>query len=513
MFNRFINTFEKGTLPLSANKYHLLISGIVTDKNGTVIIPRKNSLGDLVVQIDWINGYTDYSVALLLAHTFKPLRLSFKWWNKISVLYADGDRSNIHPSNLVWKFPVALGTDVYSGFAFIPMHSRYMINKDGAVYDNCTRRILNKHFNKGYYSYSLMPDIGPRVTLKRHRALCLAFTDYPANVDLLDVNHKNGIPGSDELDNLEWVTSSENRIHAIVNGLTLINKPVIARNLINGEQEEYFSLDAICKKLKLNEKKVSVALGQVNGVFLYGNYELRYKKPEHAFLGNCNKCPILVRDLRTGVVTEYESIVSCAEKTGLTKHSVSGRIEYPTTNLYPDYLQIKRKSDSSPWYVPEDYEQELLQTSWAKKILVKYVSRNIVAEFNTQREAAKDIGISESTIVKWLSFTNQPVFRHQVNGEYIQIKRKSDQSSWREVKNPEEEHLLSLCTKPVLVKNVNTNQVTEFPSATECANEFGILVTTLNWRLKSQGQKTYYPGFQFKYKSESLPFKMDNEKK
>jgi hypothetical protein len=414
----------------------------------------------------------------LLAHAFKPLQLPFNWWNEISVLFADGDKDNIHPSNLVWKFPIGLGSTVHHGFAFIPMYSRYMINRDGAVFDTRTNKIVNGHFNKGYHSYILLPDVGPRTSLKRHRGICLAFTDYPANVDTMYVNHKNGIAGDDKPENLEWSTSSENRIHAIENGLTLVNKPVVVRNLLSGTEVEYFSLNEVCTKLKLNEKKVSVCLGQIDGTYIQDNFELSYKYPEHAFIGNSNKCAILVRDLRTGIVTEYESIVSCAEKTGKTKHVVASRIETPTSNLYPDYLQFKRKSDSTPWYIPVDYEQELLETSWSKKVLVRSLLTNEVKEFNTQREAADEIGIAESTIVKWLSSNNQPVFKHEKDGSYIQVKRKSDQSSWRDVSNPEEEHRLNSGLRTVLVRNVVTGKIVEYQSANECAKDLNMLATT-----------------------------------
>lgn len=506
MFNRYIETSDTRPLPLSGNKYTVSISGVIRKSDGVEVTPNKNKLGDLVVMIDWLDGWQEQKVAFLVAHAFKPVKMPFIWWNKISVFFANGDRNDLHPANLVWKFPIGLGSDKYNGFAFIPMHSRYMINRDGVVYDTNTRKILNAHFNKGYFSYALLPDVGPRVTLKRHRALCLAFTDYPAGVDSLDVNHKNGIPGADNLENLEWMTSSENRIHAIINGLTLVNKPVIARNLLTGNEVEFFSLNDACKKLKINEKKLSVCLGQVDGTCVHGNFELRYKYPEHAVIGNLNKCPILVRDLRTGVITEYESIVSCAEKTGKTKFAIAGRIETPTSNLHADYLQFKRKTDLTPWYIPTDYEREILETSWSKKILVRDVITKKTHEFNTQREAAKYIGIAESTIVQWLTSPNQPVFKHRLNRRYIQIKRKSDECLWREVINPEEEYLLSLCKKSVLVRNIKTNKIKEFGSATGCAKHFGLLPTTLNWRLKSRGQTVYDKKFQFKYKNDNMSF-------
>jgi hypothetical protein len=51
MFERFIETNEPRKLPLSRNKYWISISGTVT-KDGVEVKPSRNSLGDLVVQIE-----------------------------------------------------------------------------------------------------------------------------------------------------------------------------------------------------------------------------------------------------------------------------------------------------------------------------------------------------------------------------------------------------------------------------------------------------------------------------
>lgn len=506
MFERYIETEEYLPLPFSGNRYYLNINGSIKEKNGESIASQKDAQGHVIVWLDWINGQKFYILSVLVAFTFKPVRLPLKYWELLNVEFKDENGLNLHPSNLVWRYPVGLGSEEHFGFSYIPMFSRYVINRDGVVYEKSWNKIVKPHFNKGYYSYSLKPDVGPRTSLKRHRGICLAFTSYPTNVDDMQVNHINGVAGDDRIDNLEWVTCSENRLHAISNGLTLVNKPVVARNTETGEEIEYNTLDSFCHAFNLSEPKVSKVLAKIDEPLIHSVFEISYKHKEHAILKNTNRRAVLVRDIRTGEVNEYESIVSCADKLGVTKHFVNWRINTPTGCLYNDYRQFKRKSDTTPWYTPVDYEKEILERSWSKITQVRDALSGEVTEHDTQRQAAQHLGISESTINLWLSHPRQPVFKTQKDGRFVQVKNKSDISNWRIPTDPVMEFNNRLQVKTVLVRDVKTNIVSEFSSAKKCADALGISPTNLNWRLKSKGQKVFSKQWQFKYKSDNVAF-------
>jgi hypothetical protein len=75
-----------------------------------------------------------------------------------------------------------------------------------------------------------------------HRLVALAFIPNEKNKPL--VNHKNGVKNDNRLSNLEWCTSSENRIHSIQMGL---EKPEIS------EKCRKASLEVIRKRVRCIE--------------------------------------------------------------------------------------------------------------------------------------------------------------------------------------------------------------------------------------------------------------------
>ncbi len=68
----------------------------------------------------------------------------------------------------------------------------------------------------GYLDFSLYKNY-KRTHLRAHRLVALLFIDNPEN--LTEVNHKNGVKTDNHFSNLEWVSHSENNLHAFRIGL------------------------------------------------------------------------------------------------------------------------------------------------------------------------------------------------------------------------------------------------------------------------------------------------------
>lgn len=95
--------------------------------------------------------------------------------------------------------------------------SGYLINEFG---DMVTTKMSHKPFHlmkrqkykSGYEYYSLAVGHNKSYKIKVHRAVALTF--LPNQNKLPMVNHKNGVKNDNRVTNLEWVTASENMLHA-----------------------------------------------------------------------------------------------------------------------------------------------------------------------------------------------------------------------------------------------------------------------------------------------------------
>lgn len=137
----------------------------------------------------------------------------------------------------------------------IPNFPNYKIYEDGRIYNIKTGRLLkNQLKNHQYWKINLWNNSGPD-SLYIHILLAEAFIPNP--LKLPQVNHKDGIKNNFELSNLEWVTISQNSIHAFNNNLTPVPGSKLNWDLVREIRKTHGKLQIAADIFNVNKSTIS----------------------------------------------------------------------------------------------------------------------------------------------------------------------------------------------------------------------------------------------------------------
>lgn len=239
-------------LPWSGRRYIVSQYGQVCNSLGEVL-QQSTIDGHQYVELDWVYGRRQYLISILVLTAFGLLALPDHLFDQIEPLFKDGSPTNLTPGNIFYRFKDGpLEVEGRPGFYYVPMYSTYAINERGELINlesgqyktwSVTRGGGPKNQTGGYCYTRVVTDSGFSRVLFRHRALCMVFKPYDERMPELVVNHRNGCPGDDRLENLEWVTYKRNNAHAIETGLKKNNSmAVLVKNLKSGEIVRYPSV-------------------------------------------------------------------------------------------------------------------------------------------------------------------------------------------------------------------------------------------------------------------------------
>lgn len=90
--------------------------------------------------------------------------------------------------------------------------TQYSITENGKCYNNNTGKYLKGQIsNSGYLNYNLTLPDGTKKRLYAHRLVAIAYIPNIENKP--EVNHKDGNKLNNNVDNLEWMTASENQLY------------------------------------------------------------------------------------------------------------------------------------------------------------------------------------------------------------------------------------------------------------------------------------------------------------
>lgn len=134
-------------------------------------------------------------------------------------------------------------------FKPIENHPEYLISRDGRVYSCFSEKLLAPGIRGMYLSVFLKTE-----HCNIHRLVALNFIDKPDHYDdttILVVNHKDGDKLNNHVENLEWVSYSENVLHIINKGCHKSAKPVVQKDLEGNVVQEHPSISHTSRSLDL----------------------------------------------------------------------------------------------------------------------------------------------------------------------------------------------------------------------------------------------------------------------
>ena len=144
--------------------------------------------------------------------------------------------------------------------------NRYMVSKDGFVWDNKNQRLLSKNYTSNGYIQCSVDGKNKLV----HRLVAKAFIPNPENKS--QVNHKDANKSNNYAKNLEWCTPQENMTHVRENRLYPATRSIA---ILEGNKviKVFNSIKQCVDELGLNRGNVSgCCTGRLNRT---GGYKIR----------------------------------------------------------------------------------------------------------------------------------------------------------------------------------------------------------------------------------------------
>ena len=158
-----------------------------------------------------------------------------------------------HARGYLWKYETMSETKVIekdldmSTFKQIENHPNFLISIDGQVYNKSKSSFLTPRKTGSYMSVVL-----DKKHYCIHRLLATYFIEKPENYnEKWIVNHKDGNKMNNNIENLEWLSASDNTQHAYDIGARSTAKPIIQKDLDGNTIQEYINATHVSRVLNL----------------------------------------------------------------------------------------------------------------------------------------------------------------------------------------------------------------------------------------------------------------------
>lgn len=368
--------------------------------NGKDFLYMIDHKGEYFVKANLWHGNDYYPFALLMLLISKKLVIPKEHYHLVEHFYLDSNPQNLHISNIGYRFLRPIEHEDYKGYFRIPFFSRYVISEQGVVFEVELEQVvqplkyapgkgnLKKKIKGGYKILSMESD-GGKTIIGAHRLMGLTFLPYPNNVDKLVVNHKNGLPGDDWVENLEWVTRSDNNIHAVQNGLRSQNVICYCKNIYTGEELTFASYSLCARHFNMKPSTITMRANSPNQVLYEGGWLFKRdidtpwrvpENPEQELKSQSTPTKVYSRNVFTGEVREHNSIAQCGiDLKFKSPHAVQSQIKKGIKRPYYGY-NFRTEFDKTPWQEFSDRELAVFKENPSNN------ARGVIAENDAGEE-------------------------------------------------------------------------------------------------------------------------------
>lgn len=202
----------------------------------------------------------------------------------------------------------------------IPEFENYLIGEDGRVVNSRKGNTLTPSLNENGYLYVTLWKENKQYPRSVHRLVAAAYLPNPSNRPF--VNHKDANRANPHRDNLEWVTQSENILHAYRLGTMTQKKKLTDEQLedclgrfLQGESMTSLAADAdyALSPLSISLRNLAVKKNQVE---LFTAELIRQKRQRNVAANADKKRRIHQVSLDGHIEATHESLTAAAHALG-----------------------------------------------------------------------------------------------------------------------------------------------------------------------------------------------------
>lgn len=203
----------------------------------------------------------------------------------------------------------------------------YYITEDGKCYNSKTGKYLKgqENYKNHYFSYNITLPNGSKKRLYAHRLVAEAFLEKPLDKNKNQINHIDGNKLNNIVDNLEWVSPSENSQHSCNNELKKV-KHIFCFNRDKKLVAEYINVEKAAAAVNLSKSIIFQELQKdiktLSGGF-YWSYDKEIKQTKnYSNLGKAKE--VFQYDLKGKFINSYSSTGMAARSIGVSSGSHIG---------------------------------------------------------------------------------------------------------------------------------------------------------------------------------------------